>query len=49
LFEARIQSDSVSIDVSKEGRFLLPALVEQEASTPMTVVLNWPALLPKGR
>jgi len=49
LFEARIQSNSLSIDVSKEGRFLLPALVEQEASTPMTVVLNWPGLLSKGR
>jgi eukaryotic-like serine/threonine-protein kinase len=49
LFEARIQSNSLSIDVSKEGRFLLPALVEQEASTPMTVVLNWPTLLSRAR
>jgi len=49
LFEARIQSNNVSIDVSKDGRFLLPTLVESESSTPMTVVLNWPALLTKGR
>jgi len=49
LFEARIPINNVRIDVGKEGRFLLPALVEQEASTPMTVVLNWAVLLPKGR
>jgi eukaryotic-like serine/threonine-protein kinase len=49
LFEVRIQSNSTSIAVSKSGRFLLPALVEQEASTPMTVLLNWPASLPRGR
>jgi len=49
LFEARSQSNSPSIAVSADGRFLLPALVEQEASVPMTVMLNWPASLPKGR
>jgi eukaryotic-like serine/threonine-protein kinase len=49
LFEARIPSNAVTIEVSKDGRFLLPALVEPEASTPMTVVLNWPASLPKKR
>jgi serine/threonine protein kinase/Tol biopolymer transport system component len=49
LFDARIRSDAATFDVSKDGRFLLPVLVEPEASTPMTVVLNWPALLPKGR
>jgi eukaryotic-like serine/threonine-protein kinase len=49
LFEARVRSNNVNIDVSKDGRFLLPALVDPEASTPMTVVLNWPALLPRGR
>jgi Tol biopolymer transport system component/predicted Ser/Thr protein kinase len=32
-------------DVSKDGRFLLPALVEQPATPPMTVVLNWPQML----
>jgi Tol biopolymer transport system component len=48
LFEARVQSNNVNIDVSKDGRFLLPALVDPDVSTPMTVVLNWPALLSKG-
>jgi hypothetical protein len=47
LFGVRIFSTSgdSSFDVSKDGRFLLPALVEQEVSTPMTVVLNWPQML----
>jgi serine/threonine-protein kinase len=46
LFEVRIlTSDITSFDVSNDGRFLLPVLVEQQASTPMTVVLNWPELL----
>ena len=39
--------DIASFDVSKDGRFLLPVLVEQEASTPMTVTLNWPQMLKK--
>jgi hypothetical protein len=49
LFDARLRTNSsnVSIEVSEDGRFLLAALVEPETSTPMTVVLNWPALLPK--
>jgi len=48
LFEVRIfTNDSPSFDVSKDGRFLLPVLVEQEVSAPMTVVLNWPQLLKK--
>jgi len=48
LFEVRIlTSDNPSFDVSKDGRFLLPALVEQQVSTPMTVVLNWPEMLKK--
>jgi eukaryotic-like serine/threonine-protein kinase len=49
LFEPRLGTNRPSIDVSKDGRFLLPALVEQEASTPMTVVLNWAVSLPKER
>ncbi len=48
-FDAPVRSNFVRFDVSKDGRFLLPALAEQKVSTPMTVVLNWPALLPKGR
>jgi eukaryotic-like serine/threonine-protein kinase len=48
LFEVRIlTNDSPNFDVSQDGRFLLPALVEQQGSTPMTVVLNWPQLLKK--
>jgi serine/threonine protein kinase len=38
---------NASFDVSKDGHFLLPALAEQSASAPMTVVLNWPELLKK--
>jgi hypothetical protein len=49
LFDTRLGSNLISFDVSKDGRFLLPALVEQQVSTPMTVVLNWFALLPRER
>jgi Tol biopolymer transport system component len=38
---------NASFEVSKDGHFLLPALAEQSASSPMTVVLNWPELLKK--
>jgi hypothetical protein len=38
---------NASFEVSRDGRFLLPALVEHEASAPMTVVLNWPELFKK--
>jgi hypothetical protein len=34
-------------DVSKDGRFLIPTPVEQSASVPMTVVVNWTAGLKK--
>jgi len=49
LFEVRIPSNGVNVgfEVGRDGRFLVPALVEQQASTPMTVVLNWPRLLQK--
>jgi Tol biopolymer transport system component len=47
LFKVRIATNSLSFEVSKDGRFLLPALVEQETPTPMTVVLNWPEMLKK--
>ena len=48
LFEARTRFNYslTSFDVSRDGRFLLPVLMEQ-ASTPMTVVLNWPETLKK--
>jgi serine/threonine protein kinase/Tol biopolymer transport system component len=50
LFDAPpIRNSLISFDVSKDGRFLLPALVEPRVAAPMTVVLNWPALLRRGR
>jgi hypothetical protein len=45
LFEIRKAANDNGFEVSKDGRFLLPTLVEQQTSTPMTVVLNWPELL----
>jgi Tol biopolymer transport system component len=42
-----VRGSLVSFDVSKDGRFLLPALVEPQVAAPMTVVLNWPELLKK--
>lgn len=46
LFPARIFRDSnMRFEVSSDGRFLLSAPVEQEASAPMNVELNWPAEL----
>jgi hypothetical protein len=30
-------------DVSKDGRFLIPTPVQQSASVPITVVVNWTA------
>ena len=34
-------------DVGKDGRFLIPVPVEQSATTPITVVVNWQAGLRK--
>jgi serine/threonine protein kinase len=45
LFGVRPRSLNTGFEVSKDGRFLLPALVEQQATSPMTVVLNWPQML----
>jgi hypothetical protein len=39
------QNSGTRFQVAKGGRFLLPLLVEPEASTPMSVVLNWPQML----
>jgi Tol biopolymer transport system component len=49
LFEVRISTIGAigSFEVSSNGSFLVPALVEQQSSTPMTVVLNWPQTLKK--
>jgi serine/threonine protein kinase/Tol biopolymer transport system component len=46
LFDVRVSTNNTSFEVSKDGRFLVPALVDQ-ASIPMTVVLNWPEILKK--
>jgi hypothetical protein len=35
-------------NVGKDGKFLIPTLVEQRATVPMTVVLNWTASLKKN-
>lgn len=47
LFEVRMVTNDSGFQVSTDGRFLLPTPVEQQASTPMTVVLNWPQTLKK--
>jgi eukaryotic-like serine/threonine-protein kinase len=50
LFQARLEFDSVQrqYDVSADGkRFLLAEPLEESASVPITVVINWPALLEK--
>jgi eukaryotic-like serine/threonine-protein kinase len=44
LFDVRANE---AFDVSKDGRFLMPVPVEQSGSVPLTVVLNWTALLKK--
>jgi len=48
LFETRIGGSIDSwFDVSKDGRFLIPIRLDQAASEPMTVVVNWQAGLKK--
>jgi hypothetical protein len=42
LFDTHLAS-SGRFDVSKDGRFLLPARVEQVGPMSMTVVVNWTA------
>jgi eukaryotic-like serine/threonine-protein kinase len=47
LFDPRIGGDQFDgFDVSKDGRFLIPAVVEQ-SGTPITIVANWTAGLNK--
>jgi hypothetical protein len=36
-----------NFDVSKDGRFLIPAQIEQSATVPITVMVNWTAGLKK--
>jgi Tol biopolymer transport system component len=48
LFQTRLEFDSFSrqYDVSADGRrFLLAQPLEESASVPITVIVNWPALL----
>ena len=48
LFEAHTSGDpSVQFDVGKDGRFLMIVPVQQDVSTPITVVINWTAGLKK--
>jgi serine/threonine protein kinase len=51
LFQTRLESDLVArqYDVSADGkRVLLAQPLEESASVPITVIVNWPALLKKG-
>ena len=49
LFQMRLGNDAATrrFDVSKEGRFLIPAAAVQAASAPIAVVVNWTAGLKK--
>jgi Tol biopolymer transport system component len=47
LFEPHFPTFPMSFEVSQDGQFLLPAVVESRGATPLTVVLNWPELLKK--
>jgi serine/threonine protein kinase len=48
LFDSRIAGGpNAWFDVSKDGRFLIPAQVEQSAKMSMTLVVNWSAALKK--
>lgn len=46
LFDAHLAGGS-HFDVSKNGSFLIPAQIEQSATVPITVVVNWTAGLKK--
>jgi hypothetical protein len=51
LFQTRLESDVIpqQYDVSADGqRFLLAQPLEESASVPITVIVNWPALLKKA-
>lgn len=48
LFDVRLGQTNPSYDVSADGRFLIATPIEQQAvTTPLRVVLNWPAMLKK--
>ena len=51
LFQTRLEFDLLprQYDVSADGkRFLMVQPLEEDASVPITVIVNWPALLKKG-
>jgi hypothetical protein len=52
LFQTRLEFESLAgrqYDVSPDGkRFLLAQPLEESASVPITVIVNWPLLLKKG-
>jgi eukaryotic-like serine/threonine-protein kinase len=50
LFQTRLEPDTLQrqYDVTADGkRFLLAQPLEESASSPITVIVNWPALLRK--
>ncbi|MBI3048539.1 MAG: hypothetical protein HYY76_09555 [Acidobacteria bacterium] len=48
LFETRAGTPRLPYDVSPDGqRFLVNTLPEEAAPAPITIVVNWPALLRK--
>jgi hypothetical protein len=47
LFDVRLGTNNPAFDVDKDGRFLIATPVEQSATLPMTVVLNWQQALKK--
>ena len=47
LFETRLGGRVQAFDVSKDGLFLMPALIEPTGTESMTVVVNWAAGLKK--
>lgn len=40
-FDVRLETNNLAYDVDNDGRFLITASVEQSATVPMAVVLNW--------
>ena len=47
LFDVHESAQAEWFDVSKDGRFLMPAAVEESTNPPLTVVVNWTAGLKK--
>jgi Tol biopolymer transport system component len=51
LFPVRVamglRSERSWFDVSDDGRFLIPTLIDRTTTLPLTVVVNWPALIRK--